>query len=172
LVSWLFTLKNDIHQEGSMKTIYLGLICWLLLTPLAHAEYERNKAVPVEKVLFGQVLSVRNITEQELIQDKNQGWKTFGGALIGGAIGNQFGAGSGRGVATILGAIIGGSMAHDRKPEYREKTLHLVELMIKVENGDEYMVIQDLDRRMLFQPQDAIRMVYLANGTVRIDKQI
>jgi outer membrane lipoprotein SlyB len=44
--------------------------------------------------------------------------------------------------------------------------------MIKVENGDEYMVIQDLDRRMLFQPQDAIRMVYLANGTVRIDKQI
>ena len=107
-----------------------------------------------------------------MIQDKNQGWKTFGGALIGGAIGNQFGAGSGRGVATILGAIIGGSMAHDRKPEYREKTLHLVELMIKVENGDEYMVIQDLDRRMLFQPQDAIRMVYLANGTVRIDKQI
>jgi outer membrane lipoprotein SlyB len=155
-----------------MKTITISLIFWLALIPFASAEYERNKAVPVEKVLFGQVLSVRNITEQELIQDKNQGWKTFGGALIGGAIGNQFGSGSGRGVATILGAIIGGSMANDRNPQYHEKTLLLVELMIKVDNGDEYMVIQDLDHRMLFQPKDAVRMIYLANGTVRIDKQM
>ena len=72
----------------------------------------------------------------------------------------------------ILGAIIGGSVAHNRNPEYRERTLHLVELMIKVENGDEYMVVQDLDRKMLFQPKDKIRMVYLANGSVRIDKQM
>jgi len=155
-----------------MKAIYLSLICWLALIPYAQAQYERNKAVPVEKVLFGQVMSIRNITEQELIQDKNSGWKTFGGALIGGAIGNQFGGGSGRGVATILGAIIGGSMAHDRNSKYHEKTLLLVELMIKVDNGDEYMVIQNLDHRMLFQRKDAVRMVYLANGTVRIDKQI
>lgn len=155
-----------------MKTIYLSLILWLALIPFAQADYERNKAVPVEKVLFGQVLSVRNITEQELIQDKNQGWKTFGGALVGGAIGNQFGRGSGRGIATILGAIIGGSIAHDRNPEYKEKTLLLVELMIKVDNGDEYMVIQDLDHRMLFQRKDPVRMIYLGNGTVRIDKQM
>ena len=155
-----------------MKAIYLSLICWLALIPFAQADYDRNKAVPVEKVLFGQVLSVRNITEQELIQDKNQGWKTFGGALIGGAIGNQFGSGSGRDVATILGALVGGSIAHNRNPQYREKTLHLVELMIKVDNGDEYMVVQDLDRRMVFQARDEIRMIYLANGSVRIDKQM
>lgn len=106
-----------------MKAIYITIICWLALIPMANADYERNKAVPVEKVLFGQVLSVRNITERELIQDKNSGWKTFGGALIGGAIGNQFGSGSGRGVATILGAIIGGSIAHDKNPQYHEETL-------------------------------------------------
>ncbi len=161
-----------MNKEYEMKTIYLSLLCWLALIPFAQADYDRNKAVPVEKVLFGQVLSVRNITEQELIRDKNQGWKTFGGALIGGAIGNQFGSGSGRDVATILGAIIGGSVAHNRNPEYREKTLHLVELMIKVENGDEYMVVQNLDRQMIFQPNDEIRMIYLANGSVRIDKQM
>lgn len=155
-----------------MKAIYLSLMCWLALIPFAQADYDRNKAVPVEKVLFGQVLSVRNITEQELIQDKNQGWKTFGGALIGGAIGNQFGSGSGRDVATILGALVGGSIAHNRNPQYREKTLHLVELMIKVDNGDEYMVVQDLDRRMIFQARDEIRMIYLTNGSVRIDKQM
>ena len=161
-----------MSEEGGVKAIYLSLLCWLAFMPFANAQYERNKAVPVEKVLFGQVLSLRNITEQELIQDKNQGWKTFGGALLGGAIGNQFGRGSGRDVATILGAIIGGSIAHDNNPRYRQKTLHLVELMIKVDNGDEYMVVQDLDQRMRFQPKDAIRMVFLANGSVRIDNQI
>jgi outer membrane lipoprotein SlyB len=161
-----------MNKENDMKAIYLSLMCWLALIPFAQADYDRNKAVPVEKVLFGQVLSVRNITEQELIQDKNQGWKTFGGALIGGAIGNQFGSGSGRDVATILGALVGGSIAHNRNPQYREKTLHLVELMIKVDNGDEYMVVQDLDRRMVFQARDEIRMIYLANGSVRIDKQM
>jgi outer membrane lipoprotein SlyB len=161
-----------MNKENGMKAIYLSLIFWLALAPFAQADYDRNKAVPVEKVLFGQVLSVRNITEQELIRDKNQGWKTFGGALIGGAIGNQFGSGSGRDVATILGAIIGGSIAHDKNPKYREKTLHLVELMIKIENGDEYMVVQDLDHRMVFQVKDQIRLIYLASGSVRVDKQI
>ena len=161
-----------MNKEKGMKAIYLSLICWLLIIPFSHADYERNKAVPVEKVLFGHVTSVRNITEQELIRDKSQGWKTFGGALIGGAIGNQFGSGRGRDVATILGAVIGGSMAHDNSPKYQQRTLYLVELMIKVNNGDEYMVVQDLDRRMIFQANDEIRMVYLANGSVRIDKQM
>lgn len=155
-----------------MKYRYLILFSWLLLIPNVQAQYERNKAVPVEKVLFGHLTSVRNITEQELIQDKNQGWKTFGGALLGGAIGNQFGSGRGRDVATILGAVIGGSIAHDNNPKYQQRTLYLVELMIKVNNGDEYMVVQDLDRRMIFQAKDEIRMVYLANGSVRIDKQM
>lgn len=155
-----------------MRVVYLSFMLWLVSIPFAHADYDRNKAVPVEKVLFGSVLSVRNITEQELIKDRNQGWKTFGGALIGGAIGHQFGRGSGRDVATILGALIGGSIAHENNPRYREKTLHLVELMIRTDNGDEYMVVQDLDRQMIFQSTDAVRMVYLANGLVRIDKQM
>jgi outer membrane lipoprotein SlyB len=34
------------------------------------------------------------------------------------------------------------------------------------------MVVQDLDRRMVFQARDEIRMIYLANGSVRIDKQM
>ena len=155
-----------------MKTILLSLIFWVAVIPFVQANYERNKAVPVEQVLFGKVLSVRDITEHELRQDRSQGWKVFGGALIGAAIGNQFGSGSGRDVATILGAIIGGSTAHESNPKYKETTLHLVELMIKVDNGDEFMVVQDLDQRMLFHSQDAIRMVYLANGSVRIDKQM
>ncbi|MCJ8292773.1 MAG: glycine zipper 2TM domain-containing protein [Colwellia sp.] len=140
----------------------------------ANANYDRNKAVPVEKVLFGTVVSARNISQQELIQDKNSGWKTFGGALIGGVIGNQFGGGSGRDIATVLGAIAGGAIANNRS-QGKTVVIHLVELMIEVDCAEQqcqqFMVIQDFDQQMVFHHQDAVRMVYLANGNVRIDKQ-
>lgn len=142
------------------------------MSPSAWANYDRNQAVPVEKVLFGEVVSVRNITRTELIRDRKNGWETFGGALIGGAIGNQFGGGRGRDVATVLGAIIGASAANSRHPEYREVSIKLVELMIRTEDGREYMVVQDFDRQMVFHRQDQIRMIYLEGGTVRIDKQM
>jgi len=157
-----------------MKTILFTCLCIfsVLLSPQVNADYDRNKAVPVEKVLFGKVQSVRHITEQEIIEDKNQGWKVFGGALIGGAIGSHFGSGSGRDVATILGALIGGSHSRNNNPRYHHKTLYLVELMIKTDQGKAFMVVQDLDEKMHFKPNDAIRMIYLANGSVRIDKQM
>lgn len=157
-----------------MKAISFSIfaLCILLLNPTsAYANYDRNKAVPVEKVLFGSVESVRNITREELIRDKNNGWHTFGGALMGGVIGNQFGGGSGRDVATILGAIIGGSIAGNHHSKPKKRINYLVELMIKTDDGEQFMVIQDYDPKMVFHSKDKVRMIYLANSTVRIDKQ-
>ncbi len=154
-----------------ISPVILALLVCCLFTANAFADYDRNKAVPVEKVLFGAVISVRNINQEELIQDKNNGWHTFGGALIGGVIGNQFGGGSGKDVATILGAIIGGSVANNRNNQPKKVVIRLVELMIKVDSGEQFMVIQDLDRQMIFHSNDKVRMIYLANNTVRIDKQ-
>ncbi|MBL0689607.1 MAG: glycine zipper 2TM domain-containing protein, partial [Pseudoalteromonas sp.] len=102
-----------------MKTLSLILCALLLVSAPTFAKYERNKAVPVQQVLFGKVKSVRTITEQQLVQDKSNGWKTFGGALLGGVIGNQFGGGSGRTVATILGSVIGGNVAHNQQQTQR-----------------------------------------------------
>ncbi|WP_339725973.1 glycine zipper 2TM domain-containing protein [uncultured Paraglaciecola sp.] len=150
------------------------LVCIILLAsniPFASAQYERNKAVPVDKVLFGKVTSVRRITETELQQDRNHGWKVFGGALIGGSIGNQFGSGSGRALATVLGAMLGSSIANDNNDPIKQITFQLVELMISIDAGDEYMVVQDLDPNMIFHAQDKIRMIFLTDGSVRIDKQ-
>jgi len=82
-----------------MKTLSKALLALCLLffySTDVYANNDRNQAVPVEKVLFGSVVSVRNITEEELVRDKKNGWHTFGGALAGGVIGNQFGSGSGR----------------------------------------------------------------------------
>lgn len=153
-----------------MNRSVLGLCTVLLFSAPTFAAYERNKAVPVKQVLFGNVQSVRNITEQELVQDKNSGWKTFGGTLLGGLIGNQFGGGSGRTAATILGSVIGGSVAHNRQQDSHYNQYHLVELMIKVENGEQFMVVQDKDSQMTFNTGDSVRLVYLSDNTVRVDK--
>ncbi|WOC27670.1 glycine zipper 2TM domain-containing protein [Pseudoalteromonas sp. N1230-9] len=153
-----------------MKYLISLLTACLLLSAPSYADYQRNKAVPVQQVLFGSVQSVRNITEQELVNDKTNGWKTFGGALIGGVVGNQFGGGSGRTVATILGSMIGGSIAHNQQQSSRYVQYQLVELMIQVENGEQFMVVQDKDSRMLFNQGDKVRLVYLSDNTVRVDK--
>ncbi|MCF2917905.1 MULTISPECIES: glycine zipper 2TM domain-containing protein [unclassified Pseudoalteromonas] len=153
-----------------MKYLVAILASCLLLSSPSYADYQRNKAVPVQQVLFGSVQSVRAITEQELVKDRTNGWETFGGALIGGVIGNQFGGGSGRTVATILGSMIGGSVAHNRQQNSRVIQYQLVELMIKVESGEQFMVVQDKDNQMLFSQGDKVRLVYLNDNTVRVDK--
>tara|TARA_R110001583_G_scaffold182779_1_gene340913 strand:- start:20792 stop:21268 length:477 start_codon:yes stop_codon:yes gene_type:complete len=157
-----------------MKTLSLSILAlcaFFFYSTSVYANYDRNKAVPVEKVLFGSVVSVRNISNEELIRDKKNGWHTFGGALVGGVIGNQFGGGSGRDVATILGAIIGGSIANNNRNKPERVITRLVELMIKTDSGEQFMVIQDYDLSMVFHFKDKVRMIYLANSTVRIDKQ-
>ena len=155
-----------------MKNLLVSLLLFWTLPLAAQQVYQRNQAVPVNQVLFGKVTSVRQITQQELIEDRNHGWKVFGGAVIGGTIGNQFGSGSGRAVTTILGALIGSSIAREHNPPNQQFTLQLVELLIHTDEGDDYMVVQDLDPSMLFQVNDDVRMIYLADGTVRIDKQM
>ena len=108
-------------------------------------------------------------------------------ALIGGKIGDQ--SVSGRALSTILGTILGimlsDSMANNSSSQSKQVTIQLVGLMISTDNGGEYMmastwwwvhggeymVVQYFDPAMRFQAQDKIRMIYLGNGFVRIDKQ-
>ncbi|UJF20538.1 glycine zipper 2TM domain-containing protein [Shewanella sp. OMA3-2] len=132
------------------------------------AAYDRNQAVPVEKVLYGYVESVKNITEKQLVADKNQGWRTFGGALVGGVIGHQFGGGSGQDVATVLGALLGGGIANQYGNQEYYLEYKLVEVMIKQEDGTQVMIIQDVDPGMTFKAGDEVRVVYL-QGYVRVD---
>jgi len=134
-----------------------------------YAEYDRNQAVPVEKVVYGNIVSVRNITQEQLVEDSHQGWKTFGGALIGGVIGHQFGGGSGQDVATVLGALIGAGIGNRHGDSSYVQEFKLVELMIKQDDDEQVMIIQDLDAGMIFNAGDEVRVVYLQGG-VRVDR--
>ena len=46
------------------------------------------------------------------------------GGILGGVVGNQFGGGSGKGILTAAGAILGGSLAHDVQSSHRRHHRH------------------------------------------------
>ena len=143
----------------------------LLLLPLVAtaAPYNRNEARTVNKIVFGDVDSVRYISNQEVINSQRNGWETLLGGVVGGLIGNQFGGGTGREVATAVGVVAGAGIAHTRQPNQKVIDYRLVELLIKAEDGRLIDVIQDVDQQMIFQRGDSVRILYFDDG-VRVDK--
>ncbi|MGF1723291.1 glycine zipper 2TM domain-containing protein [Photobacterium nomapromontoriensis] len=146
------------------------LMLWLIL-PLAvsAAPYNRNQARTVNQVVFGHVDSVHYISQQEVTASRRNGWETLLGGVIGGLIGHQFGDGTGREVATVIGAVAGAGIAHERQPTQTITHYRLVEILIKAEDGRLIDVIQDVDPNMVFQRGDDVRILYFDQG-VRVDR--
>ncbi|MCG9697004.1 glycine zipper 2TM domain-containing protein [Shewanella sp. Isolate11] len=159
-------LKPRVHFFRFISLIFVAS-CFAGIPSVVNAAYERNKAVPVEKVVYGYVNSVRNISQSQLVEDQHRGWKMFGGALLGGVIGHQFGGGSGRDVATVLGALLGAGAGSHYSRDYLQQ-LKLVELLITFDSGEQVMVLQDFDPAMVFNTGDQVRVIYL-KGSVRVD---
>ncbi|ODY85418.1 glycine zipper 2TM domain-containing protein [Vibrio parahaemolyticus] len=149
---------------------FLKVCPWIILfLPLfANAAYQRNVAKPVNEVVYGKIDSVRYITQQEVVQSKSNGWKTLLGATIGGLVGNQFGGGTGKEVATAVGALAGAVVAQNQSNYQYTVEYKLVELLIKVKGDKLINVIQDVDKNMLFSRGDEIRILYFGDG-VRVD---
>ena len=145
-------------------------ILWALVTATSGvaAPYQRNVARPVDEVVFGVVESVRNITQTQVTQSQHSGWKTLGGALLGGLLGNQFGSGHGQEIATAVGALAGAGAAQMwTQPESHDN--QLVELLIRTEKNKLINVIQDYDASMQFSQKERVRILYFSDG-VRVDK--
>ncbi|PSW03660.1 glycine zipper 2TM domain-containing protein [Photobacterium lipolyticum] len=150
-----------------MRTLLMLLL--LLPLTLTAAPYNRNEARTVNKIVFGQVDTVRYITQQEVINSRHNGWETLLGGVVGGLIGNQFGGGTGREVATAVGVVAGASIAHNRQPGQTVVEYRLVEILIKTDDGKLIDVIQDVDQSMIFGRGDNVRILYFNEG-VRVDK--
>lgn len=150
------------------KLIITVLLMLVTVTGVQAAPYQRNVAKPVNQVVFGKVDSVRNITQTQVVESEYSGWKTLGGAVLGGLVGNQFGSGHGREIATAVGALVGaGASQAWTQPESHE--FQLVELLIRDEKGKLSNVIQDFDPAMVFTAGDSVRILYFDDG-VRVDK--
>lgn len=153
-----------------MKLMITILWAFVMAAAVQAVPYDRNQARPVNQVLFGTVDSVRTISEQEVVESEVSGWKTLGGALIGGLVGYQFGSGHGRELATVVGALAGGAITDRIQRRQESREIRLVELLIRTEAGQLVNILQEHDPVMLFARGDAVRILYFDEG-VRVDKR-
>jgi len=102
-----------------MKTFPLLLVAALSLTAcgrnLDSATY--TSGAPVGKVIYGTVISARQVTVKDNDSTKSNALGGVAGGALGGVAGSTIGSGSGRSLATIGGVIAGamlGSAAEDQ----------------------------------------------------------
>jgi outer membrane lipoprotein SlyB len=87
----------NIKQLGRAVALSLSVA---VASMLAGCETQPAFQVSQPSSRVGTVESIRS----ETVQNSNQTLGTIGGALVGGILGNQVGGGSGRTVATVVGA--------------------------------------------------------------------
>jgi uncharacterized protein YcfJ len=78
------------------------------------------------------------------------------GSILGAAVGNQFGSGSGRDIATVAGAVLGGSLGHDVKNRRAQAGGHTYET---VQQRCETVVSEHVEERI-----DGYDVTYRYNG--------
>lgn len=89
-------------------------------------EYDYARVVDVDPIVdYDRRPVSREVCYEEPVRYRSGGYyrrdsatPTIAGAIIGGAIGNQFGSGSGRDAATVAGALLGGSIGRDQGRYY------------------------------------------------------
>jgi uncharacterized protein YcfJ len=103
-----------IAKFATQKTLLLATFGALASVATASGAQELGRVISSTPVI-AQVAVPRQVCSQQQVQVQGQksGAGTLMGAIAGGAIGNQFGGGEGRAVATLLG-IVGGAMVGDR----------------------------------------------------------
>ena len=78
-----------------------------------------------------------------------------GGAVIGGLLGNQVGGGSGKNIATAVGAL-GGAIA-GTAAEDASNRIAAWEMEIRTDAGEDIVVVQRADRP--FEPGQRVRLI-------------
>lgn len=122
--------------------------------------YTRTQTRQAQQVQLGTVQSVREV----LIEGTKSGAGVATGAIVGGLAGTQIGGGSGRQIATVLGALGGayaGAAAEEgitRQPGY--------EIVVQLDNGRAIAVTQAADEP--FYPGERVRLLTAADGTARV----
>lgn len=105
--------------------------------------YRGSQAEAAQSVTYGTIVALRPVQIQA-DADNSSPLGGFGGAVIGGLLGNQIGDGSGQVIATAVGAI-GGSIAGSRI-EDEVNQVNAVEMEIRRETGETVVVVQKADR--------------------------
>jgi len=110
--------------------------------------------------MYGVVKSIELVPqENQGIAGSNIGLGTIAGAVIGGVVGNQIGAGRGNTVATVAGAAGGAYVGHELEKRQRSDAY---KINVRMEDGSYLAVVQETNSD--FRVGDRVR---LSNGVLQ-----
>lgn len=125
-------------------------------TPIGSRDYSLNQARTAGSVQPGVVVGVRPVQVHE---DPRRGQRGELGSIVGAAggavIGRQIGGGSGRDLATLAGAVIGGGVGS--RVDQRFAAQSALEVQVRLDNGRMVAVTQGADQG--FRPGQRVSVV-------------
>ena len=127
---------------------------------MSASAYTRDQARSAQNVEYGTVQSVREVQ----IEGTKSGIGTVAGGAVGGVLGNEVGAGTGRTLATIGGGLAGalaGSAIEEGATRQRG-----LEITVRLDNGRTMAVTQAADES--FVAGDRVRVLTDRYGTARV----
>jgi outer membrane lipoprotein SlyB len=146
-----------------MKRIIILSICMIFIisflgcaSSMSGSAYSRAQARQVQTVREGTVVAVRPIQ----IEGTKSGLGTIGGGLVGGAIGQTIGGGSGRILSTVVGGV-GGAVAGSAIEEGVTRQNGL-EISVQLDSGPTIAIVQAADEP--FYVGDRVRIIEGSEG--------
>ncbi len=102
-------------------------------THVAHASSEAVRAPAAPAVVCANCGTVETVTPLQRDAAQGSGAGVVAGAVLGGLVGNQFGGGDGKTLATIAGAVGGGYAGNAVEKKMKKVTVYQVE--VRMANG-------------------------------------
>lgn len=132
-----------------------------------------------QEIEYGVVQEARIFTDSAnaasgSTSSNRQGLRTLGAAAIGGAVGNQFGGGSGQDIATAAGAVAGARASRRRQAAETNTAAsaagqQMVELTVKTDAGKLISVVQPSTPELSFAKGDKVRIL-TSGADTQVDK--
>jgi len=149
-----------------MSTIWIVAVVFLAGTAgCAHRSasgpvYPRSETRTAYDVEYGEVVAVREV--------EIEGYSTFigtwGGAIVGDAIGSTVGDRSRRRVARAIGGVTGAIAGEAVERRVRSETG--LEITVQLGGGDTIAIVQAAD--VVFAPGDQVRVLFGPEGSARV----
>lgn len=141
----------------SAATIGLGACA---SSPSSANTVSRSDTGRAHSVERGEVVYVRQVT----IEGEARGGGAVAGGVLGWAVGNTIGSGSGRTLARAGGTVAGA--AAGSAVERAATTVQGVEVSVELQSGEVVVIIQAADE--IFEVGDQVRVLRRGDGQVRV----
>jgi outer membrane lipoprotein SlyB len=123
-----------------------------------------------QEIQYGVIQETRLFTESvsaapNSTSNNRHGLRTLGAAAIGGAVGNQFGGGTGQDVATATGAVAGAAASRRRQAAETSAAAApatgqpMVELTVKTDAGKLLSVVQQSKAEVTFSKGEKVKIL-------------